>query len=111
MAAVGVARDSEVSPGESIAKVDVARDFPWLDSASRQAADVERFRRVADDFLGLEARTGLIVDIRYSMVPNEIAGFWGIALDPDAPRDAHVKFVPTVETTPADVARLVEMVF
>ena len=109
--AVRVAFDSEVYPGESIAKVDVARDFPWLDPASVQASDIERFRRVADDFLGLDTRTHLIVDIRYSMVPNEIAGFWGIALDPDAPRPVHAEFVPTVETTPEDVARLIEMVF
>jgi inner membrane protein len=109
--AVRVALGSEVYPGESIAKVDVQRDFPWLDPLSRQADDVERFRRVADDFLGLDSATGLIVDIRYSMVPNETTGFWGIALHRDAAQDAHVEFVPTVETTPNGAIRLIEMIF
>jgi inner membrane protein len=108
--AVRVAIGSEVYPGNSIAKVDMRRDFPWLDPLSRQADDVERFRRVADDFLGLDSRTGLIVDIRYSMVPNETTGFWGIALHRDAPQDAHVEFVPTVETTSNGALRLIEMI-
>jgi inner membrane protein len=109
--AVHVALGSQVYPGESIAKVDVQRDFPWLNPLSRQADDIERFRRVADDFLGLDSDTGLIVDIRYSMVPNETTGFWGIALHRDAPQDAHVEFVPTVETTPHGAIRLLEMIF
>jgi inner membrane protein len=108
---VRVALGAEIYPGESIAKVDVHRDFPWLDPQSRQADDVERFRRVSDDFLGLDSATGLIVDLRYSMVPNEIAGFWGIALEPDALPNAHVEFVTTVDTTPNDTIRLIEMIF
>jgi inner membrane protein len=109
--AVRVALGSQVYPGNSIAKLDVQRDFPWLDPRGRQADDVERFRRVADDFVGVDSDTGLIVDIRYSMVPNETVGFWGIALRRDAPREAHVEFVPTVETTPNGAMRLVEMIF
>jgi inner membrane protein len=108
---VRVAVDAEIYPGESIAKVDVQRDFPWLDPRSRQADDIERFRRVADDFLGLDSGKGLVVDLRYSMVPNEIAGFWGIALDRDAPATAHVEFVTTIETTPNAAIRLIEMIF
>jgi inner membrane protein len=109
--AVHVALGSQVYPGESIAKLDVERDLPWLDPSSRQADDIERFRHVADDLVGFDSATGLVVDIRYSMVPNEIAGFWGIALERDAPPDAHVEFVPTVETTPDAAIRLVEMIF
>jgi hypothetical protein len=45
------------------------------------------------------------------MVPNEIAGFWGIALDRDAPATAHVEFVTTIETTPNAAIRLIEMIF
>ena len=110
--AVRVGVGSRVYEGESIAKVDVRRDFAWLDPSSRQAEDLERFRRVSDDFLGLDpAGADLIVDIRYSMVPNEIAGFWGIALDPNAVPDAHVDFVTTVDERSTDVVRLIEMLF
>ena len=40
-----------VCPGASIARLDVRRDFPWLDPESRQARDVERFRRFSDSYV------------------------------------------------------------
>jgi inner membrane protein len=99
-------------PGESTAKLDVARHFPWLDSASQQAADVERFRRVAGNLLAVDdAAPNRIVDLRYSLVPNEIAGFWAIVLDPSAPVTAHVGFVATRENAPRDALRLIHMLF
>jgi inner membrane protein len=98
-------------PGVSAAKLDVARDFPWLDAASQQAVDVERFRRVSGDLLAVDdAAPNRIVDLRYSLVPNEIAGFWAIVLDPGAPHDAHVGFVATRENAPRDALRLIDMV-
>jgi inner membrane protein len=51
--AVRAAFTTRIYTGESIAKLDVERDFAWLDPRSRQAADIERFRRVSDDLLGL----------------------------------------------------------
>lgn len=99
-------------PGVSTAKLDVARQFPWLDAASQQAVDVERFRRVSGDLLAVDdAVPNRIVDLRYSLVPNEIAGFWAIVLDPGAPPDAHVGFVATRENAPRDALRLIDMVF
>src|SRR5690606_7954335 len=76
-------------PGVSTAKLDVARHFPWLDAATQQAVDVERFRRVSGDLLAVDDTVpNRVVDLRYSLVPNEIAGFWAIVLDPRAPPDA-----------------------
>jgi inner membrane protein len=101
-----------VYPGVSTAKLDIARHFPWLDPASQQAVDVERFRRVAGDLLAVdEASPNRIVDLRYSLVPNEIAGFWAIVLDPSAARDAHVGLVPTRDNAPRDALRLIDMLF
>ncbi len=98
-------------PGVSTAKLDLARHFPWLDAASQQAVDVERFRRVSRDLLAVDdALPNRIVDLRYSLVPNEIAGFWAIVLDPGAPPDAHVGFVATRENAPRDALRLLDMV-
>jgi inner membrane protein len=97
-------------PGVSTAKLDLARQFPWLDAASQQAADVERFRRVSADLLAVDATApNRIVDLRYSLVPNEIAGFWAIVLDSSAPSEAHVGFVATRENAPRDARRLLDM--
>ena len=102
---------TERHPGVSTAKLDLARQFPWLDATSQQAVDVERFRRVSGDLLAVdEAVPNRIVDLRYSLVPNEIAGFWAIVLDPSAPPDAHVGLVATRENAPRDALRLIDMV-
>jgi inner membrane protein len=101
-----------VSAGENIAKLDVARHFPWLDTHSQQFADIERFRRVSDGFLAIDTTApNSIVDLRYSMVPNEIAGFWAIVLDPDARRDEHVELVTTGRGVSARAARLLDSLF
>lgn len=97
-------------PGVSTAKLDLAQHFPWLDAASQQAVDVERFRRVSADLLAVDDTVpNRIVDLRYSLVPNDIAGFWAIVLDPSAPPDAHVGFVATRENAPRDALRLIDM--
>jgi inner membrane protein len=99
-------------PGASISKLDIRRDFPWLDPGSRQAADVERFRHISDDFLAVDpAEPARIVDMRYSMVPNEISAFWAIVLDQRTPPDEHVGFVTTRQAAPEQARRLFDMLF
>ena len=90
-----------VCPGASIARLDVRRDFPWLDAESRQARDVERFRRFSDGYVAVDPHVpNRIVDMRYSMVPNTIDPLWGIELDPDAPPDRHVRYLEVQESRP-----------
>ncbi len=80
--------------GNSVPKLDVARDFPWLLPGSQQAMDIERFRWFSNDYLAVEPGNPYrITDIRYSMVPNEIQGLWSIELDPAAEPDSHVDYV------------------
>lgn len=101
-----------VFEGESIVKLDLGRHFSWLDPSSQQGRDVERFRHVADDFLALDDRApNRIVDMRYSMVPNEIDGFWAIELDPAAAPGEHVGFITTRERAPEQALRLLDMLF
>ena len=91
--AIRVGRESKVFPGEVVAKLDLARDFPWLDPESQQARDVERFRWFSAGFLAKsDAMDGLIVDMRYSMLPNSAKALWGILLSEDAEPDAHVGY-------------------
>ena len=81
-------------PGESIARLDVRRDFPWLDPESVQARDVERFSWFSEGYVGVDPRHGnRVIDMRYSAVPNTIDPLWGIDLDPRAAPDSHVRYV------------------
>jgi len=68
--------------GDSIAKLDVARDFPWLNQDSQQAKDIERFRWFSNGYVAVSPEhPNRIIDIRYSLIPNEIRGLWGIELN------------------------------
>ncbi len=89
--AVRVGLDSRHYPGTAIAKLDTTRDLPWLQPDSQQARDVERFRWFSGDYLAL-AGDNTITDIRYSLVPNEIDGLWGITLSPRAAPHEHVRY-------------------
>ena len=103
---------TRVHEGDSIEKLELATHFPWLDEASRQARDVERFRRISDGFLAPDTRApNRIVDLRYSMVPNEIDAFWAIELDPHAGPDQHAAFVTTRERAAEQAVRLLDMMF
>ena len=83
-----------ICPGASVARLDLSRDLPWLDPDTQQARDVERFRWFSDGYVALDpAVPNRVIDMRYSLVPNEIDPLWGIDLDPEAPVDRHVRFV------------------
>ena len=91
--AVRVALSSTIYPGESTAKLNLEKDFAWLEQGSRQYLDVARFSRFSDGFLSVHAENpDRIIDLRYSVLPNEIDALWMIELDRDKPVDAHVGF-------------------
>jgi len=91
--AVRISVATKVFAGESIARLDLARDFPWLDPNTQQARDVERFRWFSAGFLAKSPTDeNLIVDMRYSLVPNRGDGLWGIVLSRDAAADDHVGY-------------------
>lgn len=78
-------------PGDSAVKLDVPTHFPWLDPASQQAEDIERFRWFSNDYLALDPVVpNRIIDVRYSVVPNEIDALWAIDLSPEKSIDAHI---------------------
>ncbi len=67
--------------GSSIQKLNVKRDFPWLPEDSQQAKDIERFRWFSDGFLAVSTRnSNLIMDVRYSFLPNKINPMWGVEI-------------------------------
>jgi inner membrane protein len=110
--AIRVAVEPLVIEGESLRKLEPSRDLPWLAAGTRQAQDLDRFRRFADGYLAQDRQQPLlIVDMRYSLVPNRGDGLWGIRLDPDAPADAHAAYVTMRDRPPAEGVELLNMLF
>lgn len=91
--AIRAGRALTIYPGQFVVRLDTARDLPWLDKDSQQFRDLERFRWFSQDFLALDPANPLrIIDMRYSLVPNEATGMWSIWLDREASPDSHVEF-------------------
>ena len=91
--AVRVTLAPRVFTGASILKLAVQRDFPTLVKNSRQGRDIERFARFSDGYLALDPSVaGRIIDVRYSMIPNEIDALWSIDVSVTANPGAHVTF-------------------
>ncbi|MBN7798643.1 metal-dependent hydrolase [Parahaliea mediterranea] len=83
-----------VYPGDSVARLDAARDLPWLDRDSQQARDVQRFRWFSNGYVARDPRyPNRVIDIRYSLLPNEIAPLWSIELDPAAGARVHANYI------------------
>jgi inner membrane protein len=80
--------------GDQIKKLDISNDLPWLDPLSQQADDLRRFNWFSMDYLAIDKYDrDYIIDIRYSMLPNEINALWGIRLDRQAATSDHAKYV------------------
>jgi inner membrane protein len=71
----------------------VSRDFYWLDPEAQQALDIERFRWFSNDYLAVDkTNSNKIIDMRYSLLPNDINALWSIEVDPGASASAHVSY-------------------
>ncbi|VAW75000.1 Integral membrane protein [hydrothermal vent metagenome] len=106
----------EYLPGSSIRKLDIKRDFPWLPEDSQQARDIERFRWFSDDFLAVSKRyPNLIMDMRYSFLPNEISPMWGVEVSREqvdaGNQDVHVGYRMIRNMNPQTRKRFLEMLF
>ncbi len=91
--AVRVGSTTTVYQGVSVEKLDLIKHFGWLDQQSQQREDIERFRWFSNQHLGLDPENeNRIIDVRYSLIPNQVSGMWGIVLDPNADKQAHVQW-------------------
>jgi inner membrane protein len=75
--------------GESVKVFDYQRHLPNLNKDSQQMKDIERFRWFSQDYLGFDEEKNLVTDVRYSMVPNQIAPMWGLVIDNQRSVDEH----------------------
>ena len=97
--AIRALTDIKVYPGDSIEELNLKRDFPWLESQSVQARDIERFRWFSQNYLGVHPDNPMVIsDVRYSLLPNEIQPLWGIYLDREN-QNFHVDYVVTRNVT------------
>ncbi|MEM7467545.1 MAG: metal-dependent hydrolase [Pseudomonadota bacterium] len=108
--AVRVGTQMQLYPGKSVRKLELSRDLPWLDLNSQQAKDLERFRWFSNDYLALsENKNNFIVDMRYSILPNQVTGLWGIQLQTYKTASEHVEFVWDRRITDTDKQMLLKM--
>jgi inner membrane protein len=76
---------TEVIPGDRISALDYQQAFSQLDTDSRLYRDIERFHRFASGYLVWHPEhPGVIGDVRYAMLPDEVAPIWGIRLPADS---------------------------
>lgn len=89
--AIQVFGSHKVYQGISVEKLDVSQHFSWLSETSQQALDIERFRWFSNQHLALDpTNNNRIIDVRYSLVPNQVTGMWGITLNASKGSQEHV---------------------
>ena len=91
--AVRLFANSESCQGTKIKKLDLLNDFSELDKKSQQYKDIKRFNWFSQGYLGKGIDENIITDVRYSAVPNEVDGLWGIRINLDKPASDHIDWV------------------
>ena len=91
--AVRLFSKSEYCQGTKIKKLYLPNDFPELDITSQQYKDIKRFDWFSQGYLGKVIDKNIITDVRYSAVPNEVDGLWGIRVSLDKHNSSHVDWV------------------
>ena len=66
--------------------------YKGLNPASKQISDIDRFSWFSQGYLGYDIKRDIITDIRYSMLPNDTLGLWGIRLNKDLNNFLTVQF-------------------
>jgi len=105
-------RSITVFEGSHTAKLNIARDFFWLDKNSQQAKDIARFEWFSQGFTAVSAdNPSRIIDARYSLLPNEAKGMWGIQVSKTALPHEHVKMFMRRGVSEQRWQRFFEMLF
>ena len=109
--AVKVGISHKIYEGSYVKKLDIEEAFPWLDLNSQQAKDIERFRWFSNGYIALSpTMPNRIIDIRYSMIPNEIKGLWGIELDATKANNEYTEYVVNRTRDKETVNKLWQMI-
>ncbi len=107
--AVRVGWAIKIYEGQSIAKLDLDRDFPQLDKQSQSYKDILRFSWFSQGYVALHpTKTNHVIDVRYSMLPNEIDPLWGIKI-PNPNIHEHVDYLMYDRKAGESTRRLLDM--
>ncbi len=110
--AVKLLWQTQIISGTSIQKLNIKRDFPWLAENSQQAKDIERFRWFSDDFIAVDSQDkNVIVDVRYSFLPNQIKLMWGIELSQQRNENAHANFITNTKLNTRTRKQFIKLLF
>ena len=108
--AVRVGLEEKTYAGSRAAKIDVGQHFPSLERNQQQTIDIERFRKFSNGYLAWRPlHPDRVIDVRYSMLPNEINPLWYIQVNQDRP-DQHVKFITKERANSEILARFWSMI-
>ncbi len=89
---LGVTAPDRVYPGGSAPRFDATASRPELAPDSILARDIARFSRLSNGFvIDDPGRDGVLIDIRYSMLPTSLAPMWGIDLNVDPAQHARFR--------------------
>ena len=91
--AVRLFSNLEYCQGTKIKKLDLLNDFLELDKKSQQYKDIKRFDWFSQGYLGKGIDKNIITDVRYSAVPNEVDGLWGIRINLNKSASDHIDWV------------------
>lgn len=98
--------------GQTIDKLDINKSFPWLGSDYQQAKDLEKFKWFSNGYLGIDKNnSNVIYDIRFSSLPNEVEGLWGIRLNKTKSKDEHVDYITNRQRDLNRFSILIKMIF
>lgn len=98
--------------GSKILKLNVKRDLVWLDFTSQQAKDIQRFAEFSEGYIALDPKDPMrIIDIRYSMLPNEINPLWGIEVSADSASEDYAQYYTQRGDAKSSLVQIFKMVF
>lgn len=99
-----------VCEGESVGRLNLAAQLPWLSVDSQQYREVERFRWYSNGWLAIDRENPLyVVDVRYSSLPTSIDALWGLLLNDQAPVDAHAIYHVERSRRTESLAKLLDL--
>jgi len=108
--AVNIGPKKEVFAGEKIKKLNKSDLSYFNDLSEIQKKDIDRFLWFSQDFVAVNPQNEYeLLDIRYSNLPNEIGGLWGIHLTPSM--EGHVKFISKRSLEKRGVKQFMKMIF
>ena len=98
--------------GTRVKKLNIQNSFPNLDKKSQQFKDIQRFAWFSNHHLAIsEINPNIIIDARYSLLPNEISGLWGIEINENLSQTEHIKFITNRNMSSKRLKKLWDMIW